>query len=135
MEQTQPAPKLLDRVRFAIRSRHYSRRTEEAYVFWVRKYILFHGKRHPPDLDASAIGQFLGWLAVERSVASSTQNQALSALMFLYKEVLHLDLGEIEHVPRAKPSVHVPVVMSVDEVAMGSMLGNGGRAVLGRGAA
>ncbi len=118
MEQTQPAPtlKLLDRVRLAIRSRHYSRRTEEAYVFWIRKYILFHGKRHPQELDASAIGQFLGWLAVERSVASSTQNQALSALLFLYKEVLHLDPGEIRHVPRAKPSVHVPVVMSIDEV-------------------
>lgn len=109
-------PKLLDRVRLAIRSRHYSRRTEEAYTYWIRKYILFHGRRHPKDLDASAVTAFLGWLAVERSVSASTQNQALSALTFLYRDVLQLELGAIEHVPRAKESVHVPVVMSVDEV-------------------
>jgi len=117
MEPQPPQPpKLLDRVRLAIRSRHYSRRTEEAYTYWVRKYILFHGRRHPKDLDASAVTAFLGWLAVERSVSASTQNQALSALTFLYRDVLQLELGAIEHVPRAKESVHVPVVMSVDEV-------------------
>ena len=111
-----PAPRLLDRVSLTIRAKHYSRRTEEAYVYWIRKYILFHKKRHPKDLDASAITAFLGWLAVEQSVSASTQNQAFSAVAFLYKDVLHLDLGTIEHVPRARESVHVPVVMSVDEV-------------------
>ena len=85
-------------------------------MYWIRKYILFHGKRHPKDLDASAVSAFLGWLAVEKSVSASTQNQAFSALVFLYKDVLHLDLGAIEHIPRAKESVHIPVVMSVEEV-------------------
>ena len=102
------APRLLDRVRLTIRARHYSRRTEDAYVYWIRKYILFHGKRHPKDLDASAVTAFLGWLAVEKSVSASTQNQAFSAVLFLYKDVLHLELGAIEHVPRAKESVLFP---------------------------
>jgi integron integrase len=115
-EASPPGPRLLDQVRRAIRAKHYSRRTEEAYVYWIRKYILFHKKRHPKDLDASAVTAFLGWLAVEESVSASTQNQALSALVFLYKDVLHLNLGAIDHVPRAKESVHAPVVMSVDEV-------------------
>lgn len=96
-------PRLLERVRLAIRSRHYS-------------HTLFHGKRHPKDLDASAVAAFLGWLAVERSVSASTQNQARSALLFLYKQVPHLELGRIEHVPRAKASAHVPEVMGPDEV-------------------
>jgi integron integrase len=109
-------PKLLERVRLAVRSRHYSRRTEEAYTYWVRKYILFHGKRHPQDLDASAVTAFLGWLAVEKCVSASTQNQALSALVFLYRDVLELELGLVDHAPRARASVHVPVVFSVGEV-------------------
>lgn len=110
------SPKLLDRVCASFRARHYSRRTEESYVHWIRRYIVFHGKRHPTDLGAPEVTAFLTWLATERRVAASTQTQAFSAVLFLYKEVLRKDIGAIEHVPRAKPSVHVPVVMSVDEV-------------------
>jgi len=78
-------PKLLDRVRDAIRTRHYSRRTEEAYVHWIRRYIVFHRKTHPSEMGATEISQFLTSLAVERHVSASTQNQALSALLFLYQ--------------------------------------------------
>jgi integron integrase len=113
---TPEPPKLLDRVRAEIRTRHYSRRTEEAYVHWIRRYILFHGKRHPKELGAPQITAFLTSLATVASVAASTQNQAFSAVMFLYRDVLHQELGEIEHAPRAKAPLHVPVVLSVDEV-------------------
>lgn len=78
-----PKPRLLDRVRAAVRTRHYSRRTEEAYVAWIRRYIVFHGKRHPAEMGASELSCFLTSLAVDRKVAASTQNQALSALLFL----------------------------------------------------
>ena len=87
-----PKPRLLDRVRAALRARHYSRRTEDAYVAWIRRYILFHDKRHPADMGAPEITRFLSALAVEGQVAASTQNQALSALLFLYRDVLELDL-------------------------------------------
>ncbi len=86
-----PKPRLLDRVRVALRTRHYSRRTEEAYVAWIQRYILFHGKRHPAE-TASEITRFLSSLAVNGKVAASAQNQALSALLFLYREVLARDL-------------------------------------------
>ena len=76
-------PKLLDRVRHAVRTRHYSRRTEEAYVYWIRRYIVFHKKTHPANLGTSEIAAFLTWLAVQQHVSASTQNQALSALLFL----------------------------------------------------
>jgi len=82
------SPKLLDRVRTAIRARHYSRRTEEAYVPWIRRYILFHGKRHPGLMGAVDVAAFLSSLATDRHVSASTQNQALSALLFLYRHVL-----------------------------------------------
>jgi len=110
-------PRLLDRVREAVRARHYSRRTENAYLVWIRRYIVYHGKVHPAQLGADEIGRFLTWLAVERRVSASTQNQALSALLFLYKVVLQVDIGTIAHVPRAKVPVRVPVVLSRDEVA------------------
>ena len=112
---TEP-PKLLDQVRGAIRARHYSRRTEEAYVHWIRRYILFHGKRHPKELNASHITAFLTSMAVRDRVSASTQNQALSAVLFLYGAVLHQELGDIEHAPRAKTPHHVPVVLSVADV-------------------
>ena len=99
-----------------IRARHYSRRTEEAYASWIRQFIVFHGKRHPNDMGSPEVARFLTWLATERHVASATQNQALSALLFLYKDVLGIDIGELDHVPRAKPSTHVPVVLSAAEV-------------------
>ncbi|MBI3049543.1 MAG: integron integrase [Acidobacteria bacterium] len=118
-------PRLLDRVRHAIRARHYSRRTEEAYLVWIRRYIVYHRKVHPAELGADAIATFLTWLAVDRKVSASTQNQALSALLFLYREVLRMDPGPIEHVPRAKSAGHVPVVLSVAEVraVMGHLTG------------
>ena len=114
---TTGAPKLLDRVRQTIRAKHYSRRTESAYVDWIRRYIVFHRKRHPSDMGASEIAAFLTWLATERRVSASTQNQALSALLFLYREVLHIEIGQIADVPRARMPVRVPVVVSRDEVA------------------
>jgi integron integrase len=110
------APKLLDRVRESIRLRHYSRRTEEAYVAWIRRYILFHGKRHPSELGAPEVSAFLSSLALERSVSASTQNQALSALLFLYRDVLGVPVGALAHVVRAKAVVRVPVVLGLDEV-------------------
>src|SRR5216684_4377260 len=76
-------PRLLDRVRTAVRVRHYSRRTEQAYADWIRRYILFHKKRHPSTMGAAEVSAFLAWLAVQRRVSASTQNQALSALLFL----------------------------------------------------
>jgi integron integrase len=113
----QPAPpKLLDRLREAIRVRHYSRRTEDAYVLWVRRFIVFHRMRHPRELGAAEVAAFLTWLATARRVAASTQNQALGALLFLYREVLGLPLGRIESVVRARTPARLPVVLSRAEV-------------------
>jgi integron integrase len=109
-------PRLLDRVRQAIRVRHYSRRTEEAYVLWIRRFILFNGKRHPSVLGSPDIAAFLSALATRWRVSASTQNQALSAVLFLYREVLHLDVGPVAHVPRAITPERVPVVLTVEEV-------------------
>lgn len=86
--------KLLDQVRDVIRKKHYSIRTEQAYVDWIRRYILFHKKRHPKDMGESEVAQFISFLATAKNVAASTQNQALNAIVFLYKQVLHIELGE-----------------------------------------
>src|SRR5881396_3334782 len=111
-----PKPRLLDRVRDAIRARHYSRRTEDAYVGWIRRYIFFHGKRHPIEMGAAEVTRFLSSLAVEGKVAASTQNQALSALLFLYRDVLELDLPWLDGVVRAKRPQRLPVVLTSEEV-------------------
>ncbi len=111
-----PKPRLLDRVRAAIRARHYSRRTEKAYVAWIRRYIFFHDKRHPADMGAPEVTRFLSSLAVEGKVAASTQNQALSALLFLYGEVLAVDLPWMDEIVRAKRPQRLPVVLTRDEV-------------------
>ena len=111
-----PKPRLLHRVRSTIRARHYSRRTEEAYVAWIRRYIFFHGKRHPTEMGAPEVTQFLSWLASEGHVAASTQNQALSALLFLYRDVLAIDLPWMDEIVRAKRPQRVPVVLTRDEV-------------------
>lgn len=111
-----PKPRLLDRVREAIRARHYSRRTEKSYVAWVRRYVLFHGKRHPAEMGAPEVTRFLNFLAVDRSVAASTQNQALSALLFLYREVLDQDLPWLDDLVRAQRPPRLPVVLTRDEV-------------------
>jgi integron integrase len=109
-------PKLLDRVRQALQTRHYSRRTIKAYVGWIRRYILFHRKRHPAEMGAAEVTQFLTSLAVERKVAASTQNQALGALLFLYREVLEQNLPWLDDLVRAKRPEHLPVVLTRDEV-------------------
>jgi len=95
--------RLIDRLRGAIRSRGYSRRTEKTYWYWIRYFIHFHGKRHPAEMGAAEVTAFLSWLATERNVAAATQNQALSALLFLYKQVLGQDLpwlGDVVHAKR-----------------------------------
>ena len=101
----------------AIRTRHYSRRTEVTYVTWIRRYIGFHRKAHPATLGAPDISAFLTWLATRQHVSASTQNQALAALLFLYKHVLQMPVGQVEHVVRAKQPLRLPVVLSRDEVA------------------
>ena len=114
-QEPQP-PKLLDRVRERIRYKHYSMRTEQAYVHWVRAFVRFHRLRHPGEMGASEVEQFLRWLANDRSVAPSTHNQALSALLFLYREVLDIDLSWMQQIGRPKARERVPVVLSRGEV-------------------
>ena len=111
-----PPPRLLDALRHAIRVRHYSIRTEVAYVDWVRRFIRFHGRLHPRELGASEVAAFLTHLAVDRTVAPSTQNQARSALMFLYREVLQLELPWLQEVVAAKTQRRLPVVLTPSEV-------------------
>lgn len=111
-------PKLLDIVRGKIRLKHYSIRTEQAYVDWIKRYILHFNKRHPNDLGANEVEQFLTFLAVEGRVAASTQNQAKSALLFLYKEVLGAELPWLDKVQQAKAPKRLPVVLSKDEVRL-----------------
>jgi integron integrase len=110
------AKKLLDQVRETIRLKHLSSRTEEAYVQWIKRYILFHNKTHPLKLSELEIRQFLSYLAQDKYVSSSTQNQALNAIIFLYAQVLHKPLGTIDEIPRAQRSTRVPVVFSRTEV-------------------
>lgn len=109
-------PKLLDRLRTAIRLRHFSRRTEEAYVGWVRRYILFHKKRHPLEMAEAEVTAFLTHLAQERGVSASTQNQAFCAVLFLYRHVLGRALGQLNGLVWAKRTEHIPVVLTRDEV-------------------
>lgn len=108
--------RLLDQVREVIRIKHYSIRTEQAYVQWIRRYILFHGKRHPSELGAGHLSAFLSDLAVRGHVAASTQNQALNAILFLYREVLRQSLPWVEDVQRAKQPERLPVVLNRQEV-------------------
>jgi integrase len=110
-------PKLLDRLRAACRVRHYSLRTEEAYAAWVVRFIRFHGLRHPLEMGTAQINAFLTHLAVEGHVSASTQNQAFSAILFLYQKVLEVDPGQITGVIRAQRPVRLPVVLTRDEAA------------------
>jgi len=114
---TPTSPRLLDRVRAAIAVRHYSRRTEKAYVAWVRRFVLFHGKRHPDTMGGAEISGFVSSLATHGQVSASTQNQALSALVFLYREVLQREDVALDEIVRAKRSIRVPLVLSRVEVA------------------
>ena len=109
-------PKLLQVVRDRIRAKHYSYRTEHAYVGWIRRFVLFNGKRHPRDMGAVEVESFLTHLAVEQRVSASTQNQALGSILFFYREVLNQDLPWIENVVRARRSTHLPVVLARREV-------------------
>ena len=109
-------PKLLPTVRRAIRARHFSHRTEESYVNWIRRFILFHGKKHPLLMGPDEVREYLTHLAVARKVAASTQNQALCALIFLYKQVLGRELGFVTDIVRAQTPKRLPIVLSRDEV-------------------
>ncbi len=111
-----PKPRLLDRVRAALRARHYSRRTEDTYIARIKRYIFFHDKRHPAEMGAPEVTRFLTSLAVDGHVAASTQNQALSALLFLYRDVLEVDLPWLDGVVRAKRPARLPIVLTRDEV-------------------
>ena len=110
-----PPRKLLDQVRDALRVKHYAYRTEESYIQWIRRYILFHNKRHPKEMAEPEIQAFLTHLAVEGTVAASTQNQALSALLFLYRHVLHQPLTDSIDAVRARQSKHLPTVLTPEE--------------------
>jgi integron integrase len=111
-----PKPKLLDQLRQALRARHYSRRTEQTYCHWVRRYIFFHNVRHPAEMGEAEINAFLTHLAVKEKVSASTQNQALSALLFLYRHVIGRQVGDLGDVIRARKPKRLPVVMTRDEV-------------------
>jgi len=116
-----PKPRLLDRVRQVMRARHLSPKTEEAYIGWIKRFIFFHGKRHPAEMGEAEIGRFLSSLACDSHVAASTQNQALNALLFLYHQVLEQKIGLIQGVVRAKRPKRLPVVLTKEEVT--SVLG------------
>lgn len=115
MVSTPPPPRLLDALRDAIRIRHYSLRTERAYVQWARRYIRFHGRRHPREMGEAEVTAFLGSLATVGNVSASTQNQALAALLFLYKEVLGIELAWLENIPRARRPRRLPTVLTREE--------------------
>jgi len=108
-------PKLLEQVRQTIRTRHYSDKTEKAYVHWIKRYIFFHDKRHPQEMAEAEIASFLSSLASDGHVSASTQNQAFNALLFLYKEVLDKKIGLIDGVVRAKRPLRLPVVLTKEK--------------------
>ncbi|MGH8475285.1 MAG: phage integrase N-terminal SAM-like domain-containing protein [Methylococcales bacterium] len=113
------APKLLDQLRNRIRVKHYSIRTEQAYVDWCRRFVLFHGKRHPSEMGKIEVEAFLTDLAVAGRVSASTQNQAKSAILFLYREVLQQELAWLDKVAKARESRRLPVVLTYAEVTAG----------------
>lgn len=115
MDGRQP-PRLLDQVRQKIRFLHYSRKTEQAYVHWIRRYIIFHNKRHPKDMGGDEIASFLNYLANRDNVSASTQNQALTAIVFLYKQILEIDVGRLPDFQYARKPRRLPVVLTQDEV-------------------
>lgn len=114
--EVKPPPKLFPLIVERLRVKHYSKRTEDTYVNWIKRYILHHGKRHPREMGAAEVESFLTHLAVERNVSASTQNQAKSALLFLYKEVLEIELPWLDNVTQAKAPKRMPVVLNKQEV-------------------
>lgn len=109
-------PRLLEVVREKLRAMHYSHRTEQQYVHWIRRFVAFHGRRHPAELGQGEVERFLNHLAIRREVAASTQNQALAAILFLYKRVLGIKLPWLDGITHAKRPQHLPVVLSHEEV-------------------
>ena len=109
-------PKLLVQVRNKLRTNHYSYRTEQQYLAWIRRFILYHGKRHPREMSGAEVERFLTYLAVDRKVTASTQNQALSAILFLYRQVLEIELPWLSNITRARKPARLPVVLSRQEV-------------------
>jgi integron integrase len=126
------APRLLDRLSLEARRRRLSIRTESAYRNWARRFILFHGKRHPGELDGEAVAAFLSHLAVDRTVAAATQNQALAAILFLYRDVLGIDLGPLPEATRARRARRLPVVLSREEVRRTLAETNGAEGLVAR---
>lgn len=120
-------PRLFDRIKEVMRFKHYSVRTEEAYLGWIRRFILFHGKRYPETLGTEEVRDFLTWLALEGKVAAATQNQALSALLFLYQQVLKKEIGWLDDVERAVRPTRVPVVCTSGERGKGRPRTRAGR--------
>lgn len=118
MENRVRKPRLIDQVRTRLRYLHYSPRTEESYILWVKRYIFFHGKRHPQEMGAPEIIAFLNYLALKRHVSASTQNQALNAILFLYKQVLMLELEDLSQFTRAKRPKRLPVVLTEAEISL-----------------
>ena len=112
----QTKPKLLDQVRTTMRAAHYSKSTEESYVSWIKRFILFHNKRHPKDLGSEEIKNFINHLANNNKVSSSTQNQALQAILYLYKNLLNKDIGWIEDIKFTQRKKHLPTVLNKQEV-------------------
>src|SRR6266566_3998529 len=125
-------PMLLEQMREALRSRHYSQRTEATYVQWIKRFIFFHQVRHPAEMAEAEVNQFLTHLAVKEKVSASTQNQALSALLFLYRYVLDHELGQLGNVIRARRPARLPVVMTREEVRA-VFESHAGRAAIDRG--
>jgi integrase len=117
MKSSQP-PRLLDQVRQVMRLKHYSLRTEESYIYYIRQYILFHNKRHPREMGVDEIRAYLSHLAVEKNVAASTQNVALSALLFLYQQVFKVELPYLGNIERAQKPAKLPVVFTRSEVRL-----------------
>jgi hypothetical protein len=111
-----PSPRLLDQVRERLRVKHYSMRTEDCYLHWIRRFVFFHGTKHPRDMGGAQVEAFLSHLATDARAAASTQNQALSALLFLYRELLLVDLPWMDGALRAKRPKHVPVLFTENEV-------------------
>lgn len=123
MDKKQP-PKLLDQVSQKIRYLHYSLKTEKSYLQWIRRYILFHNKRHPKDMGGEEVSSFLNYLANKENVSASTQNQALSAIVFLYKQILDTDVGEIPEFQYARKPKRLPVVLTQSEITVRRGKGN-----------
>ena len=110
-----PAPTLFQAVRHCIRARHYSFRTERTYLHWIRRFVVFHGRRHPREMGGTEVSAFLSWLANARNVAAATQNQALAAILFLYRDVLGVQLPWLTEVVRAKKPQRLPTVLTQEE--------------------